>query len=295
VSLLCLGEILFDCLGSLRLPGGAPANVACHAAALGREAVLLSRVGDDADGSRLKDWLREKRISSELLQTDLVHPTGTVKVEAGPRYEIEVPAAWDFIEISPVLIDAASRSAAVVFGSLAQRQPVSRRTIRAAVGASRAARVPVLCDLNLREPWYDEEIILWSLRNCDLLKLNLDELAVVSRLLQARGEPADLFAGLLREFAIPRGVLTCGAEGAWCVEDGATWHEPAVATTPVGDAVGAGDAFTAVLALGVTKGLSLRKAAPAAAALAAYVCSQAGATPELPEKLVCAIKGMLAS
>jgi len=256
---------------------------------------LLSRVGDDADGARLKSWLREKRISSPLLQTDPAHPTGTVKVEAGPRYEIEVPAAWDFIEISSGLVPVVSRSAAVVFGSLAQRHPVSQRTIRTAVGAARAVGVPVLCDLNLREPWFDEEIIFWSLRNCDVLKLNEDELGVVSRLLQARGTSADLFAGLLREFAVPRGVLTCGAEGAWCVEDGVAWHQPAAAATPVGDTVGAGDAFTAVLALAVMNDFSLRKAAAAAAELAAYVVSQAGATPELPEKLVCRINRMLAS
>lgn len=295
MSVFCLGEILVDCLGSERLPGGAPANVACHVAALGENAALVSRVGIDADGRRLTDWLKENGVGAELVQTDEAHQTGTVLVREGPRYEITEFAAWDFLEPTDANRHAATDTDAVVFGTLAQRQPASRRTIRALVVTARAAGVPALCDLNLRPPFYDEETVLWSLRNCDMLKLNGEELEVVSRLLHAQGEVTDLFAGLLREFSIPRGVLTCGELGAWLYEDGEAWHQPAANPENFVDAVGAGDAFTAVVAVALRRGLSLRQAGPAAAELSAYVVSRPGGTPAVPDKLAARINSMLAA
>lgn len=295
MSVFCFGEILVDCLGSERLPGGAPANVACHVAALGERTALVSRVGDDEDGRRLKDWLKERGVGAELVQTDESRFTGTVEVREGPRYEIAEFAAWDFLEPTDANRLAATNADAVVFGTLAQRQPVSRGTIRTLVAAARAAGVPALCDLNLRPPFYDEEAVLWSLRNCDLLKLNAEELEVVSRTLHAQGEATDLFAGLLREFSIPRGVLTCGEGGAWLYEDAETWHQPAANPETFVDAVGAGDAFTAVVAVALQRGLSLRQAGPAAAELSAYVVSRPGGTPLVPHELAARINSMLAA
>lgn len=295
MSALCLGEVLLDCIGKLRIPGGAPANVACHVASLGDEASLVSRVGADLDGARLTEWLKERKVGADLVQTDMQRPTGTVFVHAGPRYEIDGPAAWDFIELSAAGSDAAARAGVIVFGTLAQRQPLSRKTVRNLVEAARSARVPVLCDLNLRQPYYDEETVLWSLRNCDLLKLNLAELDTVARLLQAKGEPTELFTGLLREFSIPRGVLTCGEEGAWLWENGDLWHQPPAKSDFVADVVGAGDAFTAVIAVALMKGTPLRRAGQAAAELAAYVVSRPGGTPPIPDVHASRINGMLGS
>lgn len=293
MSVLCLGEILIDCIDGCRLPGGAPANVACHVAALGTRSALVSRVGDDPDGKRLCTWLTERKIFADLLQTDPAGPTGTVEVMPGPRYEIADVAAWDAIKLTDANRSAARGAGALVFGTLAQRRPESRKTIRELVATARSANVPALCDLNLREPYWDEETVLWCLRNCDLLKLNREELAVVSRMLQARGEHEKLFAGLLREFSIPRGVLTLGGDGAVLSEGGDMWRQPAGQTGQVADTVGAGDAFTAILSVALARKIPLRQAGPAAAALASHVVSESGATPELPPALADRINAML--
>ena len=295
MSVLCLGEILVDCLNGDRLAGGAPANVACHVAALGENAALVSRIGKDADGQRLVDWLKERAVGADFLQADESYPTGTVVVREGPRYEIADFAAWDFLELTEGNRRAAANAGAVVFGTLAQRQQASRSTIRALVATARTAGVPALCDLNLRPPFYDEETVLWSLRSCDLLKLNAEELEVVSRMLHARGDVTDLFAGLLREFSIPLGVLTCGEGGAWLHENGETWHQAAAKPGTFLDAVGAGDAFTAVVSVALQRGISLRRAGPAAAELSAYVVSRAGGTPVVPGELAVRINAILAS
>lgn len=117
----------------------------------------------------------------------------------------------------------------------------------------------------------------------------------VSHMLHARAESPDLFEGLLREFSIPRGVLTCGERGAWLHENGQTWHQPAIRPERFADAVGAGDAFTAVVSLALPRRISLRQAGPAAAELSAYVVSQAGATPVIPAELALRIRSMLAA
>jgi len=295
VSLLCVGEVLVDLIGGDGIPGGAPANVACHVASLGERSLLLSRVGNDENGRYLLEWLDARGVRTDLVQTDPACPTGVVRVLPGPRYEIGEPAAWDFIADSDAAAVAAAAPGAVVFGTLAQRQPVSRKTIRALVATVRAAGVPVLCDLNLRAPFFDEETVLWSLRHCDLLKLNREELETVSFMLSARGETGDLFRGLLREFGIGRGVLTAGEKGAWLCEDGELFHQPAAEAPRVVDAVGAGDAFTAVVSVALQRGVSLRRAGPAAAELSAHVLSRTGGTPVVPDELAARINSMLAA
>lgn len=247
----------------------------------------------DPDGEQLVRWLKSRKVSEDFLQIDQAHPTGIVRVLPGPRYEIADSSAWDFIEFTDSNRSAATGAGAVVFGTLAQRQPSSRATIRALVKAARGAGVPSLCDLNLREPYFDEETVLWSLRNCDLLKLNREELAAVSRLLHAYGETEQLFSGLLREFGISRGVLTLGADGSLLCEDGDIRHQPAEKADRFRDSVGAGDAFTAVLAVALARGTSLSQAGSAASALAAFVVSEPGAAPEIPQILAERVNAVL--
>jgi fructokinase len=293
VTIFCLGEVLVDCLGGSRFPGGAPANVAYHVAALGQPAEIVSRVGEDAAGRKLTGWLGSHSVGKRFLQIDPGPPTGSVNVLPGPRYEIAAPAAWDFIERTDAASVGVGKAGALVFGTLAQRQPVSRGTIRAMVETARAAGVPALCDLNLRASFFDEETILWSLRHCDVLKMNREELDIVSGLLGAAGVPADLFAGLLREFGIARGVLTEGEKGALICEDGCVSRHAAEAVPNIADTVGAGDAYTAVLAVALARGTPLSTAAAPAAALSAFVVSKPGATPAIPSELVARINAML--
>lgn len=220
-------------------------------------------------------------IGAATLQRDETHATGAVRVRVavhGPLYDIAAPAAWDFIEANGTAMDLVRTAGAVVFGTLAQRHPVSRGSIRALVRAAREAGVPCLADLNLRPPHFDEEIILWTLRNTDVLKMNVEELRMVSEMLGARGSVENLFEGLVREFGVPRAVVTDGADGAWICENGTTTKVPAEKAESV-DPVGAGDAFTAMIACGLAKGTSLAGSAPRAAHLSAWVVASRGAAP----------------
>ena len=199
-----------------------------------------------------------------------------------PVYDIVAPAAWDFLEAMGPALQAAGHAKVFVYGTLAQRHPVGRQALRLLVQAARLGGALLLADLNLRTPFYDDEILLWTLRHCDVLKLNREELAEVSHLLGAAGGEEALFTGLLREFGIARGVLTAGGDGAWIFEEGALTHEPAVPGVAVVDPVGAGDAFCAALAVGLATGRTLRESGPRAARVAAFVVSVQGATPLLP-------------
>jgi fructokinase len=281
MDILCAGELLVDCVHGREFPGGAPANVAYHAAVLGMHVGLVSRLGEDNRGVKLREWLRASSVDDAFVQTDHHQPTGVVEVTDGPRYEIAEPSAWDFIELPAV-----QRCEVRVFvcGTLAQRHPISRATIREWARQVRQNGGRVLVDLNLRAPFFDEEVVLWSLRHADVLKLNVEELAVVSQMLGAQGEVPDLFTGLLREFGLRQAVLTDGADGAWFYHDSHLWRQPAV---PVGviDTVGVGDAFCAVLAAALARGTDLRKASPICAKVAAFVASQPGATPRWTEKI----------
>lgn len=269
-------------------PGGALANVAFHLANSGGVvASLCSRVGDDERGRGLCDYLAEAGVDVLLVQVDPSTPSGVVKVQScehGPAYEICFPSAWDFIEANDAVRAAARNASVVVFGTLAQRDPVSRASVRLLVDEARATGVLRFADLNLRDPFFDSEVVLWSLRNADVVKLNTDELRVVSAMLGARGEVGELFGGLVREFDIGRAVLTAGAIGAWIHENGILTHIPAHPAEVV-DAVGAGDAFAAMLICGLAKGCSLLDSAPRAARLASWVVSSTGATPSWTPEL----------
>ena len=296
MDVLCIGEVLFDVLEDGReFPGGASANVAFHAAAVGASSALVSRVGNDARGERLRRWLGEAEVGTDALQVAEGEATGVVRVESvagSPRYDIAAPAAWDFLEPTDSALAAARAARTVVFGTLAQRHPRTRATLRLLVNEARAAGALTLCDLNLRPPFFDDETVLWCLRHCDALKVSAEELATVSGILGARGDSAALFGGLLREFGLRRGILTLGSDGARIEEDGATLELPAV-PAQVADTVGAGDAFCAVAAAALAAGRPLREAAPMCVKVAAAVVSQPGATPLLPPQLAAEVRDFL--
>lgn len=215
-------------------------------------------------------------------------PTGLVEITLGrngPEYDIVAPTAWDFIEMDTDAEAIARRAKIFVGGSLAQRQPVSRASVRRGAALTKASGGLVFIDLNLRTPFYDEETVLWCLRQADVLKLSDTELETVSAMLGATGLSEDLLSGLVREFALPRVILTAGSGGAWFVEHGESVHAPAIEVNVV-DTVGCGDAVSAVAAVFLAHGQSLREAAPWCMELAGFVATRSGATPELPEDLV---------
>ncbi|HEX7900777.1 MAG TPA: carbohydrate kinase [Planctomycetota bacterium] len=268
-----LGEALFDLLPGGPVLGGAPLNVAVHAQQLGARGVLVSRVGRDALGDRLRDEVARRGLDASGLQVDPDRPTGTVAVtlEKGePRYEITKDVAWDRLEFAPALAASAD---AVCFGTLAQRSPRSREAIRRFLEAApKAAR---LFDVNLRQDYYSRDILHESLRRATMVKLNRDELPVVLGLLGM----SDLDA-LRAAYGLTHAVLTRGAEGTSINGvEGEPVRFPAQAGA---DSVGAGDACSAGVLMGVLRGWTVERTLSLANRLGAYVASVPGATPRLP-------------
>lgn len=279
-----LGETLWDVFPDGAVWGGAPGNVACHAAGLGAESFMVSGVGCDERGIAA---LESHGVNCRHVLRDPRNPTGTVTVSLGAAgdasYVFASATAWDHLAWEPSLGDLAARADAVCFGTLGQRAEESRRTIRRFLeAAGQAVRV---FDVNLRQAFYSPELIRESLTLANVLKLNDDELPVVA---EACGVSADDPVAAVRELAEQHGLLlaalTRGAAGSMLVVDGVVSTRPADARTIV-DTVGAGDAFTAAVVMGLLGGRPLEPMHDHAARLAAFVCGHRGATPRIPAEL----------
>lgn len=265
--------------------GGAPANVAVHAAGLGAEALMISAVGKDARGDEALQRLAGFGVDCSAVARLADHPTGVVRVRvdaAGlPSYDIARGSAWDFIPWTAPVERAAQRTDAICFGTLAQGLPESRATIRRAVAATRGTAWR-LFDVNLRQTYYDAGLVTASLDLANAVKLNEEELPVVARLCGLESvTPVEQLRELCGRFGLRLAALTRGACGSLLVTADGAWDCPAPRTEIV-DTVGAGDAFTATLLVGILAGRSLDEVNERANAVAAYVCSQPGATPPIP-------------
>lgn len=282
-----LGEMLWDVFPTGPVFGGAPANVACHAAALGAESVMVSCVGNDELGDRAVAALAERQVDTSVVARLAEYPTGTVQVQLSegghPSYEITREVAWDYIPWSAEVQSVAGRVDAVCFGSLAQRNEASRETIRRFLRATRPDCLRVF-DVNLRQDFYDDEILRESLRLANVVKLNDEETPIVVTACcgESSGDPIER---LFEEFDLRMVALTLGSKGA-ILAAGKQRHEEPARETKIADTVGAGDSFTAAMILGMLAGRSLESIAAHASAVAAYVCSQPGATPVLPDSLI---------
>ena len=276
---VCAGEVLWDSVPDGLHLGGAPYNVAYHLARLGRPARLASRVGDDVLGREARRRVAAGGVDASLVQTDGALPTGFVSVsldaEGTPAYDIVGPAAWDALALGPDLEAAAGASAAVVFGSLAQRDARSRRTIRALVAAAPLA----VFDVNLRPPFVDAGRVEASLHASDLVKLSGDELRQLGRWFGLPDAPRAAAEALGERFGCRAVCVTRGADGAgfWC---GGRWADHAGYPVAVRDTVGAGDAFLAGLLWAWLDGQDAAAALDWGSRLGALVASRSGATPE---------------
>lgn len=274
-QILCIGEVLWDALPAGLFLGGAPFNVACHLHMLGEDVTFASRVGDDRLGWEVRRRMSMQGMDDALLQVDPALPTGFVEVtlnENGtPAYDILEPAAWDAIALTDAL---AERAGVLVFGSLAQRRRTSREAIRA---LSRAAALTVF-DVNMRPPYVDRAVIEASLQQADVVKLNDEELALMSTWWGLPADEGEAARALAERFGNRAVCVTRGAEGAALWHAG-TWTEHPGYTVAVRDTVGAGDAFLAGLLHARLAGRDGREALDFACRLGAYVASQSGATP----------------
>jgi fructokinase len=286
-SFLGLGELLWDCFPDRRLPGGAPANVAFHAQQLGLSAAPVTRVGNDPLGEELCEFLQSQGLNVDLVQRDPVHGTGTVTVEpAGTQttYTFKPDSAWDFLELTSSLETAMRSASAVCFGTLAQRCPVSREAIHAAL-ASTTSTCLIVYDVNLRPPFYERAWIERSLRQARVVKLNDDEVRVLNEMLDAWAPGETEFARwLIRQYDLELVCVTRGGAGCLLVQNDEIVDLPGVPVQVV-DTVGAGDAFTAALIQTRLAGWPLNRTADFANNVGALVASRAGAMPELIEEL----------
>ena len=283
-----IGELLWDLLPGGKHLGGAPCNFAFHALQTGCDAYVVSAVGNDADGNEIRMVLNQLEVSDSFVQTSPEFPTGTVTVkldESGiPDYTIHKNVAWDNIEYLNDIKPLAREVVAVCFGSLAQRNSVSRNTIIQFLKATRQECLRVL-DINLRQSFYSQEIIEQSLDLANVLKLNDDELPIVCDYFGYQGDEESLLKQLLEEFQLELIAYTKGSRGSLLM----TKNETSYCNVPqikVEDTVGAGDSFTAILISGMLHRMELKEIHTTATNVAAYVCTMKGATPKLPEHLL---------
>ncbi|MDD6922485.1 MAG: carbohydrate kinase [Bacteroidales bacterium] len=284
-----MGEALWDVLPEGRKIGGAPANFAFHAGQAGMDARVVSAVGRDALGDETLLTLQQKGLNTDAVAR-VDFPTGVVQVtlsEGGiPQYDICEGVAWDNIPFTPALDELARNAQAVCWGSLAQRSEVSRNCIYRFLDAmpSEQGRLKVF-DINLRQHFYSIDVIEASCQRANVLKINEEELVIVSELLRLGTPQVEQQCRLLMErFSLDMLVLTCGSNGSYIF----TPVETSFRVTPlvqVADTVGAGDSFTATLVADLLKGAPVGVAHEHAVQLAAYVCTQQGAMAEWPEAL----------
>jgi fructokinase len=292
-NIVGVGEVLWDLLQTGPQLGGAPANFAYHAHALGAQAYVITRVGSDDHGREIMRRFRDMGVKPDAIQIDERAPTGTARVTlsgAGlAHFTIQENVAWDFLAPNSDAVALAAQADAICFGSLAQRSEVSRSSIQKLVGAAPSHALRVF-DINLRQQFYSREVIERSLQLANVLKLNDDELPTVARMFDLHGSTENQIRQLARAFDLHLVALTRGSNGSLLYQtqsnaaqanDG-RWSNCRSRAVRVVDTVGAGDSFTAALVLGVLCKIDLDEINEIANDVARYVCSHAGATPALP-------------
>lgn len=296
-----LGEILFDCLPDGKKLGGAPANFAYHVSNFGFEGIAVSAIGKDADGLLIKEELKPKGLKFHLEEVDF--PTGAVQVTLSgngiPQYDICQGVAYDNIPWTEEIEEIAKNSRGVCFGSLAQRNAVSRNTILKFLDTMSPIGTLKVFDINLRQHWYSREVVEESLYRCNVLKLNDEEICTISELLELKRIPQpegnaplqlvdfeDQCREIMNNYDLQMIILTCGTNGSYVFcADGRTSFQP-TPKVAVADTVGAGDSFTGSFVACLLKGMTVEAAHERAVKVSAYVCTQHGAMPVIPQELL---------
>jgi fructokinase len=281
--ILAIGEILFDMFPEGRRLGGAPFNFAFHIHCLDGSLRFLSRIGNDAEGQAIEQFLKEQHFPRDDLQRDPSHPTGRVNVtldaQGTPDFDIVSDVAYDFIRLTPSIERFVSQDCRLIyFGSLLQRTAQGARTVRQIL-QHRSPMTKCLFDVNLRPDAYNDEILVFSLRETDLLKLSEDELDVLAAMHGLIGNTADKVVGLMEQFDIEMVAVTRGAQGSSLFSNNARHDIQPDSNVAIKDTVGAGDAFAAMLAIGYLHGWPAARMLSLAGRLATAVCGIEGAVP----------------
>lgn len=280
-----LGEVLWDVLPKGKKLGGAPANFAYHAGQFGLDTMAVSALGEDKLADETIQQIEDKHLSYALPRVP--YPTGTVQVELDnegiPTYNIKENVAWDNIPFTEDIRSIAENCRAVCWGSLAQRNIVSRTSIYKFLEATPDDCLKIF-DINLRQNFYTKEVIQESVKRCNILKINDEELVLIGRLFGYPGLDIENKCWLiLGKYDLDMLVLTCGVNGSYVFSAGNMSYQETPKVT-VADTVGAGDSFTGTFCAAILKGKSVEEAHKLAVEVSAYVCTQNGAMPQLPSE-----------
>lgn len=281
-----LGEVLWDMLPEGRKIGGAPVNFAYHAGQFGIDTMAVSAIGNDKLGEDTIAEMNGKHLNH--IFPSVPYPTGSVQVkldEKGvPAYDIKENVAWDNIPFTNEIESVARSCRAVCFGSLAQRNAVSRNTIRKFIESTPDGCIRIF-DINLRQNFYTSNVIHDSLELCNILKINDEEIMLVSRMFNYDSSNIEnVCRTIMEDFSLEMVILTCGTKGSYIF----TKDDVSFMPTPkvnVADTVGAGDSFTGSFCAAILRGLPVAEAHKKAVEVSAYVCTQNGAMPEIPESM----------
>ncbi len=281
-----IGEVLWDVLETSEELGGAPVNFTYHVTMLGGCGIPVSTVGSDERGLRTLQALEQRKLPTAAISKDPEHPTGYVlaKLDADgvANYEFPDAVAWDNLQLNPAATETAASVRAICFGSLAQRSAITRKAIQKFLQLAPADSLRIF-DLNLRQDFYNPPLIEASLKQSDILKLNDDELYILAQLLDLHGNDCEQLNALLSRYKLKLIALTRGRHGSMILTPDALVEHPGT-PTKVADTIGAGDAFTAAIALGMLLQHSPEAISQHANKLAAYVCAHAGAMPPIPDE-----------
>lgn len=280
-----IGEVLFDVFGNQEKLGGAPFNFIIHLHKLGFPTGFLTRIGHDHYGDKIIEYLKQKRFNLDFVQFDDNHPTGRVTVEMQPdgshRFDILSERAYDYIEYPHDLLEAPSFNPSLIyFGTLAERNTVTRETIYRILELKKNKSI-IFLDLNLRAPFFDAIIVEKSLKACDVLKVNDEELDQLKSLIPSLPkEPTSAVEKIIDHYNINIACVTRGAKGSELYYEGEFFKKDLIGKISVVDTVGSGDGFAAILAAGILYGWKGNMILERASEFAAKICGQKGAIPE---------------
>lgn len=282
------GEALWDILDSEKLPGGAPANFSYHCQQLNAEAKMVSAVGADDLGDEIIKYFNDKKLTTDYIQTVAGYPTGTVTVKIDsrgvPSYIIHEPVAWDYIGWDETLHLLAQSADAICFGTLSQRNVVSRATLQRLLSSASRDCLKVF-DINLRQSYYNEPMLSASLASSDVVKMNQEEAIIVGSMFHWGNDIPTIVRQLFKKFNFQLIAITFGEEGSKLFTHNEESFMKAEAIT-IADTIGAGDSFTAALITGWLNHSPLKEIHELATTLSAYVCTQRGAMPSYEWDLI---------
>ncbi|RYC69392.1 MULTISPECIES: carbohydrate kinase family protein [Spirosoma] len=284
-TVICFGEVLWDVLPTSKQPGGAPMNVAAHLRNFGLNARLISRVGTDELGRELLDFLEQKGISTQLVQTGQSHLTGVAKANVSDSsevtYKIVMPVAWDYIRLAPGLVEVVRQSDYFIYGSLAARSHQTHVTLQTLLAVAKKK----VFDVNLRAPHYTQEVVESLLHQADMAKLNEHELIEITDWYQSETDLRPAMQQVYDRYQLETLCVTLGADGA-ALLDQTGFYTQSGFPVEVADTIGSGDAFLAAFLHKTIQNEPPRNKLAFACATGAYVATQQGATPSFTEATI---------